>query len=87
MAEPKESTGIERRPRILDALGSGGLPEDQARSLAEDFVRHARDGSGRVLWRNRVYATAEGHAGARKRLARWAEAHGVKVIDVKRKAA
>ena len=49
MAEPKESTGIERRPRILDTLGSGGLPEDQARSLAEDFVRHARDGAGRVL--------------------------------------
>ena len=38
MAEPKESRGIGRRPKMLDMLGYGGLPEDQARSLAEDFA-------------------------------------------------
>ncbi len=45
------------------------------------------DAQGRVIWRNRVYNHPEGHAGARRRLARWAEAHGVRVVEGTRKAA
>ncbi len=37
--------------------------------------------AGRVVWSNRVHDCREGHAGARQRLAAWALAHGVKVVE------
>lgn len=49
VAEPRESGGISRRPKILDQLGGGFLPEDMARSHAEAVVRLARSGTGRTV--------------------------------------
>ncbi len=39
------------------------------------------DGTGRVIWSNRVWDTPAGHEGARKRLAAWAVKHKVKVVE------
>ncbi len=36
---------------------------------------------GRIVWSNRVYPVPEGNAGARRRLAQWADAHGYRVIE------
>jgi hypothetical protein len=47
VAEPGEGRGISRRPRILDLLGAGRMPEDEARANAEALVRRARGGAGR----------------------------------------
>ena len=41
------------------------------------------DGSGCVVWRNRVYDVPEGHRGDRERLAAWAIRRGYKVIERK----
>ena len=38
--------------------------------------------AGRVVWSNRVYNNRpEGEAGARKRMAAWAAAHGYTVVE------
>ena len=42
MAERKQSRGISRRPEILDALGSGGMPDGEAEAFAERVVRELR---------------------------------------------
>lgn len=49
MAQPEESRGISRRPRILDLLGSGSAPEVQARDDAEAVVRAARGETSRTI--------------------------------------
>lgn len=49
VAEPRESRGVSRRPKILDQLGGGFLPEDVARSHAEAVVRLVRSGTGRTV--------------------------------------
>ncbi len=41
------------------------------------------DAAGRMLWQNRVYNAAQGHAGARARLTAWAATHGYKVVEQK----
>jgi hypothetical protein len=41
--------GFRRRPRILDLIDAGGMPEAEAREIAEASVRHARSDAGRVL--------------------------------------
>jgi hypothetical protein len=37
--------------------------------------------TGKVIWRNRVDPSDEGHAGARDRMAAWAVAHQVEVVE------
>lgn len=39
------------------------------------------DAAGKRLWSNRVEPSERGHAGARARLAAWALAHGVRVVE------
>jgi hypothetical protein len=68
-------------PKVITATLT--VTQTSAQCVAYRLV----DAQGRVIWRNRVYATPAGHQGARRRLARWAEAHGVKVVEGKRNAA
>lgn len=50
MAEPgRQEAGFRKKPRILDLIGADGVPEDEAREIAEDSVRHARSVTGRVV--------------------------------------
>jgi hypothetical protein len=37
----------------------------------------------RLLWSNRVYDRAEGHAGARRRAQAWCLAHGYRMVERK----
>lgn len=49
-AEPgREGSGFRRKPRLLELIDAGGTPEEEAREIAEDSVRHARSLSGRTL--------------------------------------
>ena len=43
----EQDRGFRRRPKILEYLGAGGMPEEEARELAEDLVRRARAETGR----------------------------------------
>lgn len=47
MAERGLGKGFRRRPKILDYLGAGHLPEDDARALAEGLVRDVRERAAR----------------------------------------
>lgn len=49
MAQPEESRGISRRPRILDFLGAGSVPEEEAQANAEGVVRFARGQASRTI--------------------------------------
>ena len=49
MAERGLDKGFRRRPKILDYLGAGHLPEDDARALAEGLVRDARERAARLI--------------------------------------
>ena len=42
------------------------------------------DGAGRVVWSNRVMPEPRGEAGARRRLAAWALAHGYRVVEARK---
>ena len=45
MAQPGESRGFSRRPKILDLLSVDGLSEEEARVFAREVVRVVRVGS------------------------------------------
>lgn len=49
MAEPRDTQerGFKRRPRILDYLGAGNMEESEARDLACQLTRRARQESSR----------------------------------------
>ena len=49
MAQPGESKGISRRPKILDLLGAGPMSEGEARDIAEGVVRTNRSGTSRII--------------------------------------
>ena len=40
--------GFRRKPRILDLIDAGGMPEAEAREIAEASVRYARSDAGRI---------------------------------------
>lgn len=42
-----QERGFEQRPHLLDLLGSGGLPEEEAEEFARKLVRRAREEGGR----------------------------------------
>ena len=49
-AEPgREEAGFRRKPRLLELIDAGGMPEAEARQIAETSVRHARSDAGRVV--------------------------------------
>ena len=49
MAQPGESKGISRRPKILDLLGAGPMSEGDARDIAGGVVRTNRSDTGRTI--------------------------------------
>lgn len=51
MAEPRDTQerGFKRRPRILDYLGAGNMEESEARDLAYQLTRRARQESSRQV--------------------------------------
>lgn len=42
----EQERGFKRQPRILDLIGSGGMPEEEAEELAREIVRKVRAESG-----------------------------------------
>ncbi len=45
----QRAKGFSGRPKILEYLGAGGMPEDDARELAAELVRHARSEGSRFV--------------------------------------
>ncbi len=45
----QQAKGFSSRPKILEYLGAGGMPEDEARELAGDLVRYARSEGPRFV--------------------------------------
>ena len=45
----QQAKGFGSRPKILEYLGAGGMPEGDARELAEELVHHARSEGPRFL--------------------------------------
>jgi len=50
-------------------------------ATSETCVRYTLVADGRVIWRNRVHPSKQGHEGARARMVAWATARDVTIVE------